>query len=84
MVSLVVIGLLLGTLFIIDLVLMCSRKGFMYGLVTKCSERKGNKDCISKFCLNNTVGCSQYKLVAVKVMESFCQQRILNQQCFFP
>lgn len=41
-VPLVAIGLLLGTLFIIDLVLMCSKKGFMYGLMTKCSEGKGD------------------------------------------
>ena len=39
-VSLVVIGLLLGTLFVIDLVLLGSKKGFMYGLGTKCSEKK--------------------------------------------
>jgi uncharacterized membrane protein YobD (UPF0266 family) len=51
-VSLVVIALLLGTLFIIDSVLLFSRKGFMYGmyrLVTKCKEKKTKEDFISKF-----------------------------------
>ena len=47
-VSLVVIGLLLGTLFIIDLVLMCSKKGLMYSLAMKCSEKNGNQEFISK------------------------------------
>ena len=48
-VSLVVIALLLGTLFIIDSVLLFSKKGFMYGLVTKCKEKKTKEDFISKF-----------------------------------
>mgnify|MGYP002803371081 CR=1 FL=1 len=47
-VSLVVIGLLLGTLFIIDLVLLCSNKGFMYAVKTKCSEKKGKDEFINQ------------------------------------
>ncbi|CAB3989536.1 Hypothetical predicted protein [Paramuricea clavata] len=45
-VPLVVISLLLGTLFVIDLVLMGSKKGFMYGLKTKCSK-KGDREFIN-------------------------------------
>lgn len=46
--ALVVIGFLLGTLFVIDLVLMCSKKGFIYGLFTKCSEKNNTSPIASK------------------------------------
>lgn len=42
-VALVVIGLSLGILIIIDLILMCSKKGFIYGLIKKCNENDSHE-----------------------------------------